>query len=527
MGVARDNVEAALIATGPQGDRPPPQLYSAPDPEEDHEAERAMENLAYLALQAQSVVSAGNTVLNATQVVLNQTRDFFLHGALPMAGLDELDLFLLKKIGMLSHCGFENNMKIVTNNITDELMCAMRVHLMNESEIHVFCPKDALVWEENCMNVEFMNFTAISEPNEMLVINALRDSIYGLLESYPSTAEEDLEIIERNFDELEPGIGPVTLAAIQLRYREKQVLYSGLKFLEEHESKVKNGSVLFQLAIKAQERLEADIRAAEYKKFVEEVKAKAAIPEEIAFVEVDMGADMPKVNLTLEEGRDIKETVKAFCLKHGVKANYVPTLEEALRQRVVNPLRLQLQLGVVTPIGERMILAIPEGANATVETAVFCAKNDMSKDAAASDWCKALIERVEERLNSTALSRKILVVIPIDAPDSRKLQLVVREGEQHDLLQFTTDFLQLYKMPVENALMLANEVLKRLPPTELQIPVGLSAQRQVSLRLTAKDNVVETVDAFMNYFELRDPEIKIAILKRAHHGMAPGTFMKP
>ena len=32
MGVARDNLEAALIIAGPQGDRPPPQLYSAPDP---------------------------------------------------------------------------------------------------------------------------------------------------------------------------------------------------------------------------------------------------------------------------------------------------------------------------------------------------------------------------------------------------------------------------------------------------------------------------------------------------------------
>ena len=42
---------------------------------------------------------------------------------LPQAGLDELDEFLLKKIGMISHCGFEQNMRIVANNITDELMC--------------------------------------------------------------------------------------------------------------------------------------------------------------------------------------------------------------------------------------------------------------------------------------------------------------------------------------------------------------------------------------------------------------------
>lgn len=30
-------------------------------------------------------------------------------------------------------------------NITKELMCAMRVHLMNETEMNVFCPAEAKV----------------------------------------------------------------------------------------------------------------------------------------------------------------------------------------------------------------------------------------------------------------------------------------------------------------------------------------------------------------------------------------------
>ena len=33
----------------------------------------------------------------------------------------------------------------LSGNISDELMCAMRVHLMNESEMNVFCPADAKV----------------------------------------------------------------------------------------------------------------------------------------------------------------------------------------------------------------------------------------------------------------------------------------------------------------------------------------------------------------------------------------------
>jgi hypothetical protein len=74
-----------------QEDRPPPQLYTAPDPSEDPEAQRAMEAIATLAVQAQNVMATGNVLLNATMAVLNHTRDFFLHGVLPNAGLDELD----------------------------------------------------------------------------------------------------------------------------------------------------------------------------------------------------------------------------------------------------------------------------------------------------------------------------------------------------------------------------------------------------------------------------------------------------
>lgn len=129
-----------------------------------------MENLATLAVQAQNVIASGNVLLNATQAVLNRTKDFFQHGILPMGGLDELDEFLLKKIGMLSHCGFENDMKIMTHNITDQLMCAMRVHLLNETEMNIFCPNDVRFWEEQCHSVEFANFTAVSENNEMQVV---------------------------------------------------------------------------------------------------------------------------------------------------------------------------------------------------------------------------------------------------------------------------------------------------------------------------------------------------------------------
>lgn len=520
LGIAKDNIQAALIASGPNGAGPPPQLYNAPDPEEDHEADRAMQNLATLAVQAQRTVSSGNTGMNVTQAVLNHTRNFFVHGVLPMAGLDELDNFLLKKIGMLSHCGFEEDMKITIGNVTEELMCAMRVHLMNESEMHVFCPKEARVWEDNCLNVEFMNYTAISENNELDMVNALRASLTSLLGSYPTTMAEDAAILRDN------TLGTITMHAIGLRYREKEILMNAMAFLDEHERAVGNGTVPFQLALKALEREAANQRDIEHKAFVENVRQLASMKGDVASIEVNMGDSQPKVNLTLLEGNDIKQTIAAFCRQYQIQASYQPQLEKALRARIVNPKPLNLMLGAVTSIGDRHILAVPDGANATIETGVFCVRYDDSKeDATSSNWCQQLMKRVDERLNpSPAFQRRILLVLPIDAPDGRKLQLVLHEGEQHDLVQYVSDFFEVYRMPRDSVMMVAEEVHKRLPAIVLQLPVGLPGQRQVAIRFSNNDNVTNVVAAFANFFDIEDG-LKVAILKKARQGMAPGTFL--
>eukprot|EP01039_Chlorochromonas_danica_P003198 gene3198-3501_t len=533
LGLARDNIEASVMAAGGGAARPPPQLYSAPDPTEDYEADRAMQHLATLAVQAQRAVAANNLALNATRAVMNRTRDFFQHGVLPMAGLDELDHFLLKKIGMLAHCGFENDMKITHGNVSEELFCAMRVHLMNEEEIHVFCPAEARVWEDNCLNVEFMNYTAISERNEKDVISALRGSLQSLLSSYPTTMEEDLSLIRRHQEkegpeeQIESTAGKVTLQAYFLRYREKDIIYSALNHLELHEEKMRNGSLVYQIEMKAQERREADLRTEEHKKFIEKVKAMAAVKNELAVVEVNMGETVPKANLTLLEGGDLVQTVQNFCRQHRVPLSNAPKLEQALRAKIRNPPPLQLILGVVTPLGERRVLSIAEGANETVATGVFCARYDNTPDVTATPWCQQLLQRVRSRLHpEPPFNRRVLVSLPVDAPDGRKLLLVVREGEQHDLLQFVFDFLDAHSVQTsrEGLIMLAEEVNRRLPGPVLQLPVGLTAQRSVSIRFAKDDNVTNVVEGFANFFDI-EPQLKLAVLKKARQGMAPGTFL--
>jgi hypothetical protein len=502
--------------------RPPPQLYSAPDPAEDDQAQRAMEALALLAHQAQTVWATGNALFNATRAVLNQTRDFFLHGVLPEAGLDQLDEFLLKKIGMMAHCGFENEMKIRAGNITDELLCAMRVHLMNESEMQVFCPRDVRIWEENCHNVEFLNFTAISEVNELAVVSAFRNSLQVLLGSYPHTQDEDEEILRKR----EAGLvqlGPVVTSAVRYRLREKRLLSSALSFLDAHEAAVLNGTVPFQLELKARERLQANEEEEARRLFMQQVQERAAHREPLAVLAVNMGSDRPKVNLTLDEGSSLVDTVARFCALHGVDEADRGVLQAALQQRVISPPPLALLLGVVVPTGHRRILGIPLGANLTMETHIFCAKYDVPD----LDQCGAILDRVRRLVDvdPDLYPRRVILTVPIDAPDGRNLKLVVREGEQHDLHQFVADFFELYRMPADFVAGMVSEVNKRMPAVALQIPIEVPGKRRVIARFTENDNITSTVEAFANYFEIADASLKLAITKRARHAMAPGTFL--
>lgn len=521
LGIAQNNDEAMAMVAG--SNRPPPQLYSAPDPEEDPEAQRAMENLATLAAQVHMVVSTGNIIGNATRAVLNQTREFFQHGVIPKAGLDELDDFILKKIGMLAHCGVDKAMKITHGNISKELMCAMRVHLMNETEMNVFCPADAKVFHENCQNVEFMNYTAISVNNELNVIEAFRSTLYNLLSSYPTSPEEDRAVL-REAEQCEKDCehGPIYLGAIRLRLREKELLQATLDFLDDHENKTVNNEIPFQLDIKRQEREIADRIAAEHAAFVAEIKRLAAEKLPLAVVPVDLGGDKPKINLTLLEGHDIKDTVISFCRQNNVPSGYVNTLESALRKQIVNPPPLLLLLGVVSLTGERHVLGIPEGKNASIETGVFCARSGIDQEE-----CDNLQKRVESRLSGAdgAYTRRIIGTLNVDAPDGRKLMFVIRESEQHDLIQYTSDFLEYYKMHSMNAVnILANEMHKRLPEPALRIPVSLPHQRSVEIRFSRNDNITAVVAGFVDFYEL-DEGAKTQILRLARDGMSPGTFM--
>jgi hypothetical protein len=307
--------------------------------------------------------------------VLNKTRDFFQNGVLPTGGLDELDDFLMKKIGMMAHCGTDREMQILHGNISKELMCGMRVHMMNESEMDVFCPAESKAFSPNCQDVLFMNYTAISITNELNVIETFQNTLFGLLQSYPTTLEEDELLLKQKEDVASDGYGPVYLGAIRLRMREKQLLLSTLQFLENHRNDTLSNRVPYQIEIKRIEREAADLRNIERQNLIDAIEKRTDEKRSLAYVPVDVGADKPKLNLTLREGEDIKEAVLSFCRSNGIPSTYVATLENSLRSQVKNPPPLRLLLRVVTPYGLSKVVGIPEGLNETVEVGVFCAEN--------------------------------------------------------------------------------------------------------------------------------------------------------
>lgn len=88
------------------------------------------------------------------------------------------------------------------------------------------------------------------------------------------------------------------------------MLASALDYLDVHEMSVRNGSVPFQLLLKMKEREESDLREREHQEFIRKVLEKARRRAPLAVLEVNLGDNLPKLNLTLQEGQDIKEIGK-------------------------------------------------------------------------------------------------------------------------------------------------------------------------------------------------------------------------
>ncbi len=172
--------------------------------------------MADAVLQLHESIAAGHTD-QAVRTVIEQAQAFLERGEAPPKGLDEIDRLLMRKRFMLKECGAAETHRINWNNISDALKCAIRVTVMNETDVDVLCPKAIGPWNDHkCEESIFNRSLAITWENEQAMIKALRNSIDTLLEGMPHSIDEDESLL------LLSSFGEAKRSAILLRMREKR-----------------------------------------------------------------------------------------------------------------------------------------------------------------------------------------------------------------------------------------------------------------------------------------------------------------
>ena len=181
------------------------------------------------------------------------------------------------------------------------------------------------------------------------------------------------------------------------------------------------------------------------------------------------------VNLTVMEREVAEHVVAAFIKNNSLPASSYDTLLNAVMDRGRPTPPLLLAMPIVTPDGFRRVLTVVEGQNATDEALRFCMMYNITEQRM-DNIVELAVQRLDKRLR-----RRVLVTVPVNGLDGRKLQLQVREGEQHSLYNTVLDFCLAYGMEEGVVLNLANVVNRRLPNVLLEIPV--SAPGSVELRV--------------------------------------------
>jgi hypothetical protein len=548
LGHANNREEAALVLAGASQDlidaaHRAPQLYTAVEPEDDNDrAAKAMNTLVAATFQLSESVAAASPD-KSVQKVINRTRDFLLHGVRPLRGLDEIDKLLSRKREMLNLCGNASLHVIGPTNISDYLLCAVRVHVMNESDVDILCPAGDAPFYDNeckcnryedatnkvCVDSEnrFMNLTAVSYENEIATIKALRSSVETLRSEYDTENEDDEALLGLDSLWIQE---PRKASAVLVRLREKRILDNALIELDDREERLNNNNITLQCAEIKRERDEAAAKEKEMKAFAERVRAKAKIKKVVTQLPVDLGGK--KFNITVVEGEGLKEKVAQVARNYSLTQASITAIENGLMKNVKPERKLLLALPVVDPAGIKQTLAIREGDNATVVAKAFCIEHNITdyfRDDGHDGFGQTIVDTAVEKLGKR-LNRSVVVSVPVSLADGRNAIIEVREGEQHALMDFVKDFGAVYKIVDGMVSGLADAIWKRLPEAALfqhiDTPQGMRVNMRISKGQTSPTAVEKTIAAFCEVHNLPPeniPNIRQAIMGRLN----PGALVSP
>jgi hypothetical protein len=516
LGYAKTEEEAALIAYGGRKKaRDPnkaPQLYSALDPEEDERAKKAIEEMSDAMMQLQEAVAAAHTDPSVLRVI-NQTKDFFLYGIQPKRGLDDVDKLMTRKRTMVEFCGNMTMHYIKPGNITTELMCATRIHIMNETELDVMCPmQDGAFWadEKKCEGGGFDWTLPISIHNENLTINAMEDTVKALQKGYKTTNEEDDNLLQMS------SITKVTRSAIAVRKREKELIESVLKYLADRRANLENLPHQIE-AIREKERLRIQAKK-DLEIWKKKVQKEELAPKPVIEFPIDLGGGN-KPNFTVYEGQDLEQVAQFFAQTNGLTNAGLKSVIANAKKRVKKTARLEFFTSIVLAEGLKAGIRVFEGENVSIVVRRFCALHNLT-DHQTNLTEIAVREKYEKRLN-----RSVIISFPVTVPDGRSVNIDVRQGEQHDLVTHITDLTLAMKLNID-VMQLANVVHQRLKPVLVQIPIQMAGKRPLQLNYREGDKPKEMVDAFCEYYGIpteNTPQLLTGILR----GIYPEATVVP
>ena len=490
---------------------------------------------------------------DAAAEALRDARAFFERGVPPPRGLDNLDLFLLRKGRLMSLCGPSREYMLRADGPSPALMCATRALLANETELAALeggppgAPPPS--WNEDAPAEKpegaFDAALPLSAANERAALRRLATTATTVLLSYATTEREDLDILgydpddegaeeEEDEDAFEEGglktatmpralrtEGGVARAAVAARLREKRLLKSAMFAMSRREAEV--DTLAFQVDERAAAKRDAEADLAARKARAAKLTARYNAPLVLATLDVEVvqseaGAteDRPAgstftASAVVREGDDIESVARAFAETHGADAAAIPTLVAALqpgtpaRARHADSARARLvaAVPVVVPSGAYGVLAMREGDDLQDIARVFAGLHEIPE---------ASIPGLVADANATLATRARLPVIltmSVTAPDGRSLALEVREGDQHgDLPRFVERWCIAERVPRSTVGQVTAAARARLDETlgtvKVSFPLGAAGRLAVFLeiRTTDPEKVTETVRAFCETHDL-------------------------
>ena len=502
LGYASTEKEAQLILTGgrERDENVTPQLYSAPDPEEDERAARAIEEMADCMLQLQESVASGPTDPSILKVI-NESKAFFEFGVQPTRGLDAVDKLLMRKKTLMDHCGNRSDHFASRQGISDQMFCAVRIHMLNESDLDVVCPSTSgAFWtsdgdEKRCQGGGFNWTRPISEENEHQTIIALRQTTISLLSNFPSTKEEDDRLLEESADGVEQiMMGPIKRNAILIRARERRILYESIFLLNQRKRNLKQLSYqITEVREKEQERKRLLEEKARFKERAVEEFLSRNVLINMSVVEVsDKNSAITNTNFTVCEGDNLELLARTFVNKHGNGQIDTPTLVSRAKKELLKSPTKQIifMFPVVLSNGTRTILRMRQQDDGTEEVMKFCAVHNMTDRIC--DWMRSnLATHVEQHFKDS-----ILATASLQAPDGRELIIYLRQGDQHDLTQFVTDYVSVTKLPINVIPSITMMLERKLQPTIFEQSISGEGRLGIQLKLKRGDNAKDVVMAF-------------------------------